>query len=120
MADQGIGVDWQQVADEVFTGVAEWRVQHPRATLLEIEQELDVRLSGLRARLLQDLALRSRQADVGALPGPERPRCPDCGEPLAARGKKVRRLTTTHNREVALSRSYAVCPRCGRGLFPPG
>jgi uncharacterized protein with PIN domain len=120
MAEQGSGVDWQQLADEVVSGMAEWRVQHPRATLVEIEREVDVRLAGLRARLVQDAALRSRQADVGALPAAERPRCPECDEPLAARGKKVRRLRTNHDRVVELERSYAVCPRCGRGVFPPG
>jgi hypothetical protein len=113
-------VDWSGLADEVYSGLAEWRVQHPRATLLAIEQELDARLAGLRARLLQELALRSAQADVSAMPAAERPRCPQCGAVLQGRGKQVRRLTTNHNQEVALARSYAVCPRCGSGLFPPG
>ena len=120
MEEQGKAVAWQQLADEVISGMAEWRVQHPRATLLEIEQEVDVRLAGLRARLVQEAALRSRQTDVSRVSEAERPQCPQCGEALEARGKKVRRLTTTHQQEVTLERSYAVCPRCGSGLFPPG
>jgi hypothetical protein len=28
---------WQQLADEVYTGMKEWRIQHSRATLREIE-----------------------------------------------------------------------------------
>jgi ribosomal protein S27AE len=120
MAEQGTGANWSALADEVFSGMAEWRVQHPRATFAEIEQEVDARLAGLRGRMLQDLALRSRQTDLRGVPAAERPRCPQCGAVLEARGKQVRRLTTNHNQEVALARSYAVCPRCGSGLFPPG
>ena len=37
----------------------EWRLQHPTATLSEIEDALDERLSGMRARMLEDLALAS-------------------------------------------------------------
>jgi len=120
MAEQGSGVNWSALADEVFSGMAEWRVQHPRARFAEIEREVDVRLAGLRARLLQETALRSRQADLGGLPATERPCCAACGVVLQARGKQVRRLRTNHDQEVALERSYAVCPRCGSGVFPPG
>ncbi|GAC1428554.1 MAG: hypothetical protein NVSMB65_01830 [Chloroflexota bacterium] len=110
---------WPVTAEDVFTGMAEWRVAHPRATLREIEEALDGRLAGLRARMLEDLAQASRQRNVAALPVEERPVCTQCGERLAARGTKRRRLTTQHNRQIALERSYAVCPRCGGGLFPP-
>jgi ribosomal protein S27AE len=120
MAERERGANWAALADEVFTGMAEWRVEHPRATFREIEQEVDVRLAGLRARMLQDVAMRSAQADVSALSAAERPRCPQCGVALEGRGQKVRRLTTNHNQQVALARSYAVCPRCGSGVFPPG
>ncbi len=74
----------------------------------------------LRARMLEDLALASRPADVQALPVEERPACPACGGRVEARGAKTRQLTTTYNRQITLTRSYAVCPSCGTGLFPPG
>jgi uncharacterized protein YPO0396 len=32
---------WRQLSEEVITGMAEWREQHPRATLSEIEAALD-------------------------------------------------------------------------------
>ena len=120
MTEQGTGRGWQGVADEVFSGMAEWRVQHPRATLAEIEHAVDERLAGLRARLVEDVALRSARAELAALPAGERPVCAQCGTILEARGKKTRRLTTRHNQVVRLERSYAVCPTCGGGLFPPG
>jgi RNase P subunit RPR2 len=120
MADQGRETGWHELTEEVISGMAEWRMQHPRATLREIEQAVDERLAGVRARLVQDAALRSAQTDIGALPAAERPVCRQCGTVLEARGKKTRRLVTTHQREVRLERSYAVCPTGGGGLFPPG
>jgi len=101
-------------------GLADWRAAHPRATLQEIERTLDERLAVLRARLLEDLALARKHADVQALPAEERPACPACGGRVEARGAKTRRLTTTYERRITLTRSYAVCPACGTGLFPPG
>jgi RNase P subunit RPR2 len=71
---------------------------------------VDERLAGVRARIVQDMALRSTQRDVSVLPAAERPVCAQCGTVLEARGKQTRRLTTSHNREVRLDRSYAVCP----------
>ena len=42
---------------EILSGMREWNVQHPNATLTEIEQALDERWYRLRARMLHDLAL---------------------------------------------------------------
>ncbi len=118
--EQGTAQQWPVTAADVFTGLADWRAAHPRATLQEIERTLDERLAVLRARMLEDLALASRQADVQALPVEERPVCLACGDRVEARGAKTRRLTTTYERQITLTRSYAVCPACGTGLFPPG
>jgi len=117
--EQGVGA-WPVTAEDVFTGLADWRAAHPRATLQEIERTLDERLAVLRARMREDLALASKQADVEALPEEERPACPACGGRIEARGAKTRRLTTTYNRPISLTRSDAVCPPCGTGLVPPG
>ena len=40
------------LSDEILTGMHEWRLQHPDATLTEIEQALDQRWYQLRARML--------------------------------------------------------------------
>jgi len=111
---------WPTTAEDVFTGMADWRVAHPRATLREIEEALDAHLAVLRARMLEDLALASARRDVAGMAEEERPPCPQCGARLEARGQKRRRLTTRHNRQITLLRSYAACPQCGTGLFPPG
>jgi len=109
---------WQQLADEVYTGMKEWRLAHPRASLSAIEAALDARLASVRARLLQDIALTSAAADVAHAPPTERSRCPECGHGLEARGQEVRTLTTTGDRSITLPRSRAVCPACEAGLFP--
>jgi RNA polymerase-binding transcription factor DksA len=117
--DSDFDAKWDELAEEVMTGMKEWRLQHPRATFREIEQALDERLAKMRARMLQDAALASAAADLKRVQEEERPVCPECGVPLVARGTAVRELTTQHNQTVALSRSYGVCPQCGAGFFPP-
>ena len=59
---------WRALSDEVLTGMKEWRLQHPRATLSEIEAALDERLARLRARMLEDAALASAAADWSTRP----------------------------------------------------
>ena len=35
---------WHELAEDVLTGMKEWRLQHPKATLSEMERALDERL----------------------------------------------------------------------------
>ena len=111
---------WRALSEEVFTGMAEWRVQHPQATFSEIEVALDERLATVRARMLQDVALASAATDLSTQPAAERSRCPECGHVLEAHGQEERTLRTTYERPITLRRTYARCPACGVGLFPPG
>ena len=111
--------DWEALSAEILTGMKEWRRQHPRATLREIEEELSARMAQLQARMLQDVALASTAADLQATAAEARPLCPQCGTPLQPRGKHRRKLQAHGGEEVTLERDYAVCPRCQRGFFPP-
>ena len=111
---------WQELTEEVLTGMKEWRLQHPRATFREIEAALDERLNRLRARMLQDAALASAAADWEEAAAEEQPLCPRCGQPLAPRGPQEREVQVQGSQEVVLERRYGVCPACGAGLFPPG
>ena len=111
---------WQQEAEAVLSGFKEWRLQHPKATLSELEAALDERWAVVRARLLEDAALASAAADLRALPAEERPRCPQCRELMGLRGPEVRHLTTMYEQPVSLRRHYAICAACDRAVFPPG
>jgi predicted RNA-binding Zn-ribbon protein involved in translation (DUF1610 family) len=108
------------LSDDILTGMREWRLQHPAATLTEIEQALDERWYRLRARMLADLALEREAAHWQASASAERPTCPDCGRALIRRGRQPRQLKTHGDQELTLTRSYGYCPNCRKGLFPPG
>jgi hypothetical protein len=82
---------------------------------MEIEAAIDAQLGPLRAQLLGDTALASDATDLGG----ERPVCPTCGERLTAAGPRRRRLRSEGDQPLDLERTYARCPRCEHGLFPP-
>ena len=110
---------WWPLAQEVLTGMKEWRLQHPTATLSEIEAALDARLGRLRAQMLADAALASAAASWSQESSSARPPCPTCGAPLQSRGAATRELQTHAGQEITLTRSYGTCSACGAGLFPP-
>lgn len=120
MKGERFDAEWSQLSAELLSGMSEWRLQHPRAPLQEIEAELDERLGKLRARLLADAAMASAAADWrGAVAG-EEAKCPKCGRVLQALGEHPRRLQTDAGREVVLKRQYGRCPSCGEAFFPSG
>ena len=106
------------LSDEILTGMREWRLQHPDATLTQIEQALDERWYRLRARMLEDLALHREAANWQATSA-DRPTCPDCGRTLIRRGRQPRQLKTHAGHELSLTRSFGYCPACKKGHFPP-
>ena len=120
MCTKDFDQQWRALAEEVLTGMKEWRLQHPRATFREIEAAVDERLSRLRARMLEDAALASAAAEWKDAVVEEQPLCPQCAQPLKLRGQEKRHLQVHGGQEVVLERSYGVCPACGAGLFPPG
>jgi hypothetical protein len=107
---------WLVDAADRFAALDAWRQAHPRATWAEIEAAVDAQLVPLRARLLGDTAMASEATELGG----ERPACPACGERLTAAGRRRRRLRGEQDEPIALERTYARCPACGAGLFPPG
>ena len=115
-----LGERWRETVEEVQQGLADWRAGHPKATVREIEAALDERLARAKGRRLEAAALASEVADLGSRAAEERPSCPEGGERVQARGQRTRRLTISGDQTVELRRSYAVCPACGTGHFPPG
>jgi hypothetical protein len=120
MWDERLEERWRQLCAEAITGMAEWRLQHAKATLSEIEDALDERLGNVRARMLEDAAVASHATDLRTLPPADCPLCPRCGARLQHRTWEKRSLSTHQGQTIRLSRSYAVCPACGETLFPPG
>jgi len=110
---------WHQLTDEITDGMREWRQQHPKATLREMEIELDTRLARARARMLEDLAMGSTAAAWQDAARLQTPACPQCGTLLDEHGTHPRTLLTHGGQTLTLERSYGVCPACGAGLFPP-
>lgn len=115
---QEMEAGWQEQNEALTQGIAEWREKNPRATMREIEAEIDKRLFELRARMISDTANQSRQATWET--GTKDVICPKCGEKLEKKGKKKRKLQTQGGHEIELEREYGVCPKCGEGIFPPG
>jgi len=110
---------WHQLTAEITREMREWRLLHPKASLREIETELDTRWARVRARMLEDLALVSDAAAWADSPRAEQPTGPDCGAGLHQRGQEPRTLQTHGGQLLTLTRSYGVCPACGAGLCPP-
>ena len=107
---------WLSEAAARFAALDAWRQAHPRATWTEIEAATDAPFGPLRARVLGETAVAADAADLGGT----RPPCPTCGERLHAVGARRRTLRGEHDIPITLERTYARCPACGTGLFPPG
>jgi len=119
MDSESSDLTWDALSYDILIGMREWRLQHPDATLTEIEQALDGRWYQVRARMLAELALSREAARWQASAEADRPTYPDCGRALIRRGRQPRQLKTYGGQELTLTRSYAYCPACKRGLFPP-
>jgi RNase P subunit RPR2 len=110
---------WRELSEEILSGMKEWRQTHPEATLREIEEVVQQRMSRLEALMVQETALPSEKTDWGTAPKEKRPMCPMCGTPLQPRGKQKRVLQGRGGTSIHLTRSYGTCPKCATGFFPP-
>ena len=111
--------EWQQMYGKISMEMNLWREKHRKATFNEIENELDMQLSGLRTRMLEDIALAHANDDWTAQGAQEQPICPNCQSVLKPRGKHTRHLQTSMGKQVKLKREYGECPHCKSGFFPP-
>ena len=106
---------WQQTRQEACETIAQWRHDHPKATLAERETAIDQQLDQVRARVIEEVAQAQMQVD----PAEESIRCPQCGDHMQRRGKHSCRLQTRGNQDVTLTRDALSCPACGYRFFPP-
>jgi RNase P subunit RPR2 len=109
----------RQLSTEILTDIKEWRKANPRATYVQIEDEVHRRLMQLEARLIENVVEQSPSREWGKESEHEAALCPKCATPLQARGKQKRTLQGNGGQSVTLSRTYGACPKCGEGLFPP-
>lgn len=109
---------WLSTSAKILSDVKEWRKAHPKATFVEIEDEVHRRMMQLEAQLLQDAAQESSSRAWGKEMGGEAPRCPTCQVPLQARGQQTRTLQGNGGESVTLLRTYGACPKCGESFFP--
>lgn len=112
---------WLKKSEEILANVKEWRRAHPKATFVEIEDEIHKRMMQLEAQLLQEAAEASSSREWGKGSSPEeRPQCPKCAVALQARGKQKRTVQGNGGESVTLTRTYGTCPKCGESFFPSG
>jgi RNase P subunit RPR2 len=110
---------WLSKGAAILTDIKEWRRAHPKATFVEIEDEIHRRMMELEAQVLQDAAQESLSREWGQTPGQSVPVCPACAVPLQARGQHRRTLQGNGGQSVTLSRTYGTCPSCQKSFFPP-
>jgi len=97
---------------EIRRTLSNWHATHPDASFLEMEEAVEAQLHQLRASLVAEQTERTFV--------PEYPMCRECGAQMEPRTQGERHIVLGGDETVDLHRSYAVCPSCGAGLFPPG
>jgi hypothetical protein len=110
---------WSALMAEVLNGMRDWRVANAKATMREMELEIDKRFATAKARFLADMALASTAADLTKSLAEDRPVCRECGGRLSSIGQKKRKLRGTQGVQTELERSRARCSACGAEYFPP-
>jgi hypothetical protein len=75
---------WHEVAREVLLEMRTWREEHPKATMQEIEEEVDKRIARMRAGMGEGNAMSSATVEVGSRASEQPARCPTCGGVLQA------------------------------------
>lgn len=110
---------WLSKGAAILTDIKEWRQVHPKATFVEMEDEIHRRMMELEAQVLQDAAQASESREWGQTPDQPVLACPTCAVPLQARGQQQRTLQGNGGQSVTLSRTYGTCPTCRISFFPP-
>lgn len=111
---------WQAAFIEVSHNARQWRNQHRRASLNDIEDMVDKELAQVRTQMVEDIAQASPMADIRPLATKDRAVCPVCGGQVQANGYQRRSLVSQNEQVVKLRRSKAKCRECGTSFFPSG
>lgn len=103
----------QAMEDAVSRKLMQWRREHPRATLTEIEEAVEAELAQLRQELVAEMV---QETDVDQSVPP----CPQCGQAMVKNGRRQRKLKGKEGETIHLDRQQWRCLTCGATLFPPG
>ena len=101
-------------AEELIDELLDWNDETTEPNLTQIEGVvLDI-----RRRFGEQMAVEviERQANKLPVPGP---RCPQCQREMEYKGQKEKAVESWVGR-LRVERGHYYCPRCRRGLFPPG
>ena len=96
----------------MLKNIEQWKKNHPKATMYEIEQAVEQELDKLRQGLIEQLATEKKEEVAET-------KCPECGAKMMKNGTKKRRLKGKGNQEVELEREQLKCQKCGLTFFPP-
>src|ERR1700676_317298 len=77
----------RHMSTEILTEIKEWRRANPRATYVQIEDEVHKRLMHLEARLIEGVIQESPSREWGRGSEIDAAPCPKCAASLQARGK---------------------------------
>ena len=103
----------QVIEDSVSRKLMQWRREHPRATLTEIEEAVEAELAQLRQELVAEM-VQETAVDQSV------PHCPQCGQGMVKNGRRQRKLKGKEGETIHLDRQQWRCLACGATLFPPG
>ena len=93
-----------RLANDGDAAMTRWRAAHPAATLAEIEQAVDWRLSADRAAVITATATASV--------------CGECNRPFQRVGTRSRQVRTAQEGELRFTEPAWRCPGCGAGVPP--
>ena len=98
----------RQRSVEILADLKEWRKANPRATYVQIEEEVHRRLMHLEARLIENAVEQSPSQEWGKGKPQEAALCPKCATPLQARGQQKRTFQGNGGEDVTLKWSGRV------------
>ena len=99
-----------ELSEKLSARLDDWHQRNPRATLTDMEREIDRELSKLRKRILAQLAKEQEDLEMT---------CLECGGKLVRNGKKKRQLQMKGGETVKLERQQWHCLTCETAIFPP-
>jgi YgiT-type zinc finger domain-containing protein len=106
----------QELVEQAQKAIRELLDQLPndnQVTLSDLEQARGEMGATMMRQTLQSLSEGVETKPSGSIG------CPNCGQPMYRRGKRVRKVVTMRG-EIEVERDYYPCPNCGQGYFPPG